>query len=240
MEKEEQRIEDKTSDGFILKLKNFLKKYPSFFLFLYYTMGIFVGKSAKKSIAHLPVGSVIINLGAGVKKVREDVINVDVSPYAGVDVVADVCQLPFEDNYADAIISECLLEHVKDPIVAVKEMYRVLKPDGMVYISTPFIVGFHSSPGDYQRWTASGLRELLKDFKEEELGIAAGPTNAMTYILREWLAMALSFNFDFLQQILTLFFMVIFAPLNLLDFIFARYESAKKIAHIFYFIGIKK
>lgn len=231
---------NKTPDSFILKLKNFLKKNPKLFLFLYYTMGIFVGKSAQKSITHLPEGSVIINLGAGVKKVRKDVINVDITSYAGVDVVADVCQLPFENNYTDAVIAECLLEHVQDPIAAVREIHRILKPGGMVYISTPFIVGFHSSPGDYQRWTTSGLRQLLKDFKEEELGIAVGPTNAMTYILREWLAMALSFNFDFLQQILTLFFMVIFAPLNLLDFIFARYESAEKIAHIFYFIGTKK
>ena len=231
---------NKTPDSFILKLKNFLKKNPKFFLFLYYTMGIFVGKSAQKSITHLPEGSVIINLGAGVKKVRKDVINVDLTSYAGVDVVADVCQLPFENNYADAVIAECLLEHVQDPIAAVREIHRILKPGGMVYISTPFIVGFHSSPGDYQRWTTSGLRQLLKDFKEEELGIAVGPTNAMTYILREWLALVLSFNFDFLQQIFTLFFMVIFAPLNLLDFIFSRYESAEKIAHIFYFIGTKK
>jgi len=240
MEKNDQKTADKTSDGFILRLKNFLKKYPRFFLLLYYTMGIFVGKSAKKSIAHIPEGSVIINIGAGVRKVRNDVINVDIASFEGVDVVADVCQLPFQNNYADAVIAECLLEHVKDPIKAVSEMHRVLKPGGLVYISTPFIVGFHSSPGDYQRWTVPGLRELLKDFKEEELGIAVGPTNAMTYILREWLALALSFNSSFLQQILSLFFLVLFAPLNLLDFILARYESAEKIAHLFYFIGIKR
>ena len=240
MGKNNQETSDKTPDSFTLKLKNFLKKYPKFFLFLYHTLGIYVGKSAKKSIAYIPKGSVIINLGAGVKKVREDVIDVDIAPYVGVDVVADVCALPFPDNYADAVIAESLLEHVRTPIAAVKEMHRVLKPGGMIYISTPFMIGFHSSPGDYQRWTTSGLRELLKDFNEEELGNAVGPTNAMTYILKEWLALVLSFNSSFLQQILSLFFMVVFAPLNLLDFIFARYKSAENIALMFYFIGTKK
>lgn len=240
MEEENQKTSGKAPDGFTLRLKNFLKKYPGLFLVLYYTLGIYVGKSAKKAIAHTPKGSVIINLGAGVKKVREDVIDVDIAPYTNVDVVADVTNLPFKDNYADAVIAESLLEHVRDPITAVKEMHRILKPDGLIYISTPFIIGFHSSPGDYQRWTVSGMRELLKDFQEKELGIAVGPTNAMTYILREWLALVLSFNSDLLRQILSLGFMVLFAPLNLLDFIFVHYKGAENIAHIFYFVGTKK
>lgn len=240
MRKDEQDGDNKVPDSFTLKLKNFLKKHPKFFLFLYHTLGIYVGKSAKKSIAHIPKGAIIINLGAGVKKVREDVIDVDIAPYAGVDVVADVCALPFRDNYADAVIAESLLEHVRTPIAAVKEMHRVLKPGGMIYISTPFMIGFHSSPGDYQRWTTSGVRELLKDFHEEELGNAVGPTNAMTYIVREWLALVLSFNSPLIRQILSLGLMVLFAPLNLLDFIFARYKGAENIALMFYFIGKKK
>ena len=226
-------------DDLIFKLKFFLKKHPKLFLFLYYVIGTFVGTSAKKAVAHLGEDAFIINLGSGVHRVREGAVNLDIAPHEGVDVIADVHRLPFKNDSADAVVAECLLEHLKNPEAAVKEIYRVLKPGGMMYVSTPFIIGYHSSPDDYQRWTTSGLRELLKDFKKKEFGILVGPTNAMTYILREWLATALSFNSRFLYQFFLLFFMVLFTPLNWLDFILKHYTSASSIAHIYYFIGTK-
>ncbi len=232
-------LSDRETDNLIYKLKDFIKQYPRIFLFLNHTLGTYVGKSAKKSIAHLPQGSLIINIGSGANKIREDVINFDSKPYPGVKVVADAHNLPFADNSVDAVICESLLEHVKRPDVIVKEMHRVLKPGGLIYIIVPFIIGWHSSPGDYYRWTTSGLRDLLKDFQEQELGIAVGPTNACTYILREWLAILLSFNLSILYQLWLLFFMIIFAPINFLDHIISRFESAKNIAHAYYYIGKK-
>lgn len=228
------------SDKLIFSLKEFFKKHPRLFNFLYYTLGTYIGTSAKQAVASLPVGAVILNLGAGVAKIRDDVINVDYFPYAGVDIVADVHQLPFKDESIDAVIAESLLEHVRYPQEAVREIKRILKPGGLIYISTPFIIGFHSSPGDYYRWTDVGLRELLNDFKEQTLGIAVGPTNALTFILREWLALIFSFNIAVLHQFWVLFFMVIFAPLNWADYVLGRFNAARNIAHIFYFIGSKK
>ncbi|QQG46210.1 MAG: class I SAM-dependent methyltransferase [Candidatus Niyogibacteria bacterium] len=228
------------SDGLVFAIKKIVKKYPKLFFILNHTLGIFVGKSAGQSIRHLAKGSVILNLGSGSAIIREDVINVDIERHPGVKVVADAAKLPFKNDSVDAIIAESLLEHILDPGAVVKEIHRVLKIGGIVYITTPFIIGFHSSPNDYYRWTDSGLRELLKNFEEKELGIMVGPTNAMTYILREWLALVLSFNINFLRQIFVMFFMVLFAPLNFLDYIFARFKGAKNIAHAFYFMGIKK
>ncbi len=227
-------------DNLIFKTKLFFKKYPRIFSFFYYTLAVFVGKSAKQSIKYLPKGSLILNLGSGSKIIREDVINVDSHPYPGVKVIADVYNLPFEDNSADAVIAESLLEHLRSPELAIKEMRRVLKPGGLLYILVPFMLGFHSSPDDYYRWTNSGLRELLKGFQEKEVGEAYGPTNTLTYVAREWLAVALSFNIGIIYQVLSLFFMVILAPLNLLDYIFCHFKSAQNSAYAFYFIGIKK
>jgi SAM-dependent methyltransferase len=227
------------SDDLIFKAKKIVKKNPKIFFLINHVFGIFVGKSAKKSIAHLSKDAVILNLGSGSAIIRENVINVDIEPHPGVKVVADAVNLPFGDNYADAVIAESLLEHVLDPQKVIREIFRVVKPGGMIYISAPFIIAFHSSPNDYYRWTAPGLRKLLKDFKEKEFGILVGPTNAMTYILREWLALVLSFNINFLRQILIMFFMVFFAPLNLLDYLLARFKGAENIAHLYYFIGTK-
>lgn len=230
---------EQPSDALIYKLKLFVKKSPRLFTLVNNILGTYVGKSARKSIAQVRKDAVIINIGAGAEIIRTDVINVDIHPYAGVHIVADIHELPFMDNTVDAVIAESVLEHLSDPTRAVTEMRRVLKPGGLVYISVPFIIGYHSSPGDYYRWTTSGLRELLKDFREEELGIAVGPTNALTYILREWLATLLSFNSSILYQCWILFFMVLFAPLNLMDHFLKYYQSASTIAHLYYFIGRK-
>jgi len=229
-----------SENSLTVKVKSFLRKYPKIFFFFYYTLGVFIGKTAKQAIKNVPPGSLILNLASGIKTIRKDVVNVDLFPYPNVQVVADIHNLPFKDNSADAVICESSLEHLKNPEKAVKEMRRVLKPGGLLYISAPFIVGFHASPDDFYRWTLPGLKEFLKDFQERESGVGWGPTYALTSILREWLAIVLSFNINFLYQILSLFFMVVFAPLNLLDYIFSRFKSAKNIAYGFYFIGTKK
>lgn len=229
-----------TNTSFTFKLKELLKVHPLFFFTLYYTLGSFVGKSAKASVKGLSRSAVILNVASGVKIIRPDVINIDVNSYPGVLVVADALNLPFKDGVADAVVCESSLEHFPNPQAAVKEMQRVLKPGGLVYASVPFIAGFHASPHDYYRWTEAGVQELFRDFSLKEIGVGWGPTYALTTILREWLATVLSFNVQVLHQIWAIFFTVLFAPFNFLDFIFARFSLAKNIAFGFYFIGTKK
>lgn len=228
------------SDALIFRIKEELRKYPKVFFFFYYTAAIFTGVTARQAIAHIPKGARIINIGSGIKVIREGVINVDLVQHPNVSVVADVHQLPFETGSVDAVIAEMLLEHLERPEVAVAEMHRVLKQDGLLYITVPFMLGFHSSPGDYQRWTTAGLRKLLSGFEEKRLGVAMGPTNSLTYALREWLAILLSFGSRTLYQMFHLAFLIILAPLNVFDFLLSRYPSAENFCYAFYFIGTKK
>ena len=46
--------------------------------------------------------------------------------------VGSIYELPFEDDYFDAVFSHALLEHLNDPTKALDEMVRVLKPDGIM------------------------------------------------------------------------------------------------------------
>src|SRR3989344_510622 len=137
--------------------------------------------------------------------------------------------------------SKKAIEHVPrgSLIVNVASGIKVIRED-VIYIIVPFIQGFHSSPSDYYRWTKEGVKELFKNFEEKELGIFGGPTYAFTSVLREWLAVILSFNSEFAYQIFSLVFLVLLAPFNFLDYVFSRYKSADNIASSFYFIGTKK
>jgi ubiquinone/menaquinone biosynthesis C-methylase UbiE len=52
-------------------------------------------------------------------------------------VQADVQDLPFGDDSFDAIVSCETVEHLPDPTVAVREMFRVCSPGGRLYLTTP-------------------------------------------------------------------------------------------------------
>jgi predicted SAM-dependent methyltransferase len=57
------------------------------------------------------------------------------SPLA--DVKADICALPFENNSFDVVLCNHVLEHIKDDIQAMLELYRVMKPGGWGILQIP-------------------------------------------------------------------------------------------------------
>lgn len=59
------------------------------------------------------------------------------SPLAKVKM--DIHKIPFEDNTFDAAMCNHVLEHVEDDILAMKEICRVLKPDGWAILQVPFM-----------------------------------------------------------------------------------------------------
>lgn len=226
-------------DGLVYQLKQFFKQYPRIFFIIYNLVAFFVGKKPADAIRGLPAGARIVNIGSGAKRIAPHVINVDLAAERYVDVQASAYALPFVDGSIDFIISESLLEHLEMPERAVQEMERILKKGGGIYIVTPFMLGFHSSPNDYFRWTIPGLKILLRDFECTEAGVAIGPTAAVLAALREWLAMLLSFNSTFLYQCWLVVFMLVGIPFNLFDFLLVHYRFAATHSLAYYYIGTK-
>src|SRR6185369_12620355 len=72
----------------------------------------------------------------------------------------DICKdaLPRKFN---VVIADQVLEHVPQPVEAVKNMYKMTAAGGHVLIATPFLFRVHARPNDFQRWTEAGLRQLL-------------------------------------------------------------------------------
>lgn len=241
IEKPNVGFNSESNDLIVNKIKIFVKKYPTIFSIIFRSVGIsFLGKSSKKAIENLKNGSVILNLGAGPTSVREDVINIDFYPFENVDLIADISDLPFTSNSIDAIICEHVLEHVPSPDKIVSEMYRVLKPGGLVYIVIPFVMSFHSSPLDFYRWSKMGLEEMMKDFNKVESGTRSGPGGAVNYVLAEYFAILFSVGLNKLHQILFICFFILFAPFSWLDNLIGRFKVSENIAQHFYFIGTKK
>ena len=64
---------------------------------------------------------------------------VDFCGKRGIDnvQVADAVNIPYSDNMFEIVIALDVIEHIKDDEMALKEIYRVLKPQGMAIITAP-------------------------------------------------------------------------------------------------------
>lgn len=100
-------------------------------------------------------------------------IGCDIQEGAGVDRVEDIHSLTFEDDSVGTVICLETLEHVRDPIRAVAEMHRVLRPGGVLAVSSLMFFPIHAHPWDFWRFTPEGFEQLLAPF-ESKLVVAQG------------------------------------------------------------------
>ena len=66
--------------------------------------------------------------------------------YAPLDYECDATAIPVEDETFDAILCTEVLEHVPEPIKVLKELGRVLKINGRLFLSAPLGSGLHQQP----------------------------------------------------------------------------------------------
>jgi SAM-dependent methyltransferase len=131
-----------------------------------------------------------LNLGAGNTNCHERVINLDIQDANSIDILNIGTELPFADNSLDLVISQEVLEHIEEPLHALSEVWRVLRPGGKFYCQVPFVIGFHPGPCDYWRFSRQAL-ELLFENEEwsiEELELSLGHGSGFYRILVEFLA----------------------------------------------------
>jgi len=78
------------------------------------------------------------------------------------DVYYDGKHFPFENAEFDSLLSNQVLEHVFNPTEFLSEINRVLKINGKLLISVPFVWDEHEQPYDYARYSSFGLIHLLQ------------------------------------------------------------------------------
>ena len=93
-------------------------------------------------------------------------ITIDVDDKRNPDFVMSVSDLKFKNDEFDLVLMLEVLEHVDQPFSASEEILRVLRPGGILLLSTPFTFGIHDAPYDFWRFTKYGLRKMFNRFEE--------------------------------------------------------------------------
>ena len=116
-----------------------------------------------------------------------DVVGTDIYLSASVSTICDAHYLPFPKSYFDGVWIQAVLEHVVDPQAAVREIFRVLKKNGVVYSEIPFMQQVHEGAFDFTRFTLSGHRYLFRRFDAIRLGVLGGPGVAFSWSFRYYI-----------------------------------------------------
>jgi SAM-dependent methyltransferase len=142
---------------------------------------------------NFPLGRWNLYIG-GAGRVVESYINLDLYALPGVDVAANAEQLPFPAGVFTRVECDAVLEHVRDPVKVIDEIYRVLAPGGYVHIVTPFCHPFHEYPKDYRRFTLDGIKELGGRMEVVAEGWRTGPTATLLVFVLEYAKLLLPFR----------------------------------------------
>ena len=114
----------------------------------------------------------IIDLGCGTKPYVQ---LFDCAEYLGLDlprqtsntnIAADLFfdgkNLPLADESFDNAVTFQVFEHVFTPDLFLKEIHRVLKPNGHLLLTVPFVWDEHEQPYDFARYSSFGLKAVLE------------------------------------------------------------------------------
>jgi SAM-dependent methyltransferase len=75
----------------------------------------------------------------------------------------DICRDAPVEPCADVLFCEQVLEHVRHPTRAARNLLRLLHPGGLAIVSVPFLIRIHREPEDYWRFAPAGLQALMED-----------------------------------------------------------------------------
>jgi ubiquinone/menaquinone biosynthesis C-methylase UbiE len=143
-------------------------------------------KWIEETLKKIPAGLTILDAGAGESQFKKfcdhlKYIAQDFGQYSGegniglqtgtwdntkLDIVSDILSIPLPDHSVDAIMCTEVLEHIPDPLGAIKEFNRLVKPGGYLLITAPFASITHFAPYHF----ASGLSRFFYEKNLAENG----------------------------------------------------------------------
>jgi SAM-dependent methyltransferase len=107
---------------------------------------------------HISAGSRVLDVGAGIGPYRPFFAHCGYythdfgnepgtqGKYTSLDYISDIIKIPVEDSSFDVVLCTEVLEHVPEPILAVKEMARILRSGGRLLLAAPLGSFLHQEP----------------------------------------------------------------------------------------------
>lgn len=151
-----------------------------------------------RAAAQAEPGWRVLDAGAGAAPYRPLFAHTDyvTSDWAGsvhdaaltCDVIAPLDRLPLADGSFHVVVATEVLEHVTDAPAVLRELHRVLRPGGRLWITTPFVWELHEEPHDYARYTGYALARLLTGagFTDVQVDAVGGWFSVVGQLLRNY------------------------------------------------------
>jgi ubiquinone/menaquinone biosynthesis C-methylase UbiE len=147
--------------------------------------------------------------------------------------------MKFKNASFDHTVAFQVLEHHINPEELIKEMYRITKPGGLIFLTVPFLGGIHEEPHDYQRYTKFGLAHLFDAYKSKILILESYGSIASTIstLLNEELC-----NFANINRMNYFISLILYPPLLIIQYLSLFIDLFIKSDHIVrgYLILVKK
>jgi len=147
---------------------------------------------------------------------------------------------PVADSSVDLLFSCSVIEHLRDPELAIREIHRILKPGGMAYAEIEFLRALHMAPVDFTRYTIPGIISVFErnGFATIDKGISSGPFTAVALFLRDF-AVEISPRPEgrFLSRVISSWLV---QPIKYLDWIFNNFSRASALANNLFYLGEKR
>lgn len=111
---------------------------------------------------HIREGHQVLDFGCGTMPYRAMVEHCG-GTYVGADfdgapvTISEDGRIARDDSSVDVVLSVQVLEHVRDLDTYFSEIARILKPGGVMLLSTHGTWLYHPHPEDHRRWTRMGL-----------------------------------------------------------------------------------
>jgi len=137
----------------------------------------------KSQAEQVPEGSRVLDVGAGPARYRrlfnhceyrtqdfkgltpEQAEWAEATDYGDIDYVSDISQIPVPDRSFDVVLCTEVLEHVPEPVAAIREISRILRPGGRLLLTAPQRSGSHQAPFHYYGgFTPEWYRHFLPEY----------------------------------------------------------------------------
>lgn len=196
----------------------------------------------------------VLDLGCGVMPYKEFLLESNrILNYTGIDLEPtiyhnqvkpdrfwDGITIPFEDNSFDWVIATEFFEHYFEMENLLKEIKRVLKKDGTLFFTVPFIWTLHEVPHDQYRFTPFYLERLFlkTGFFENHIKSLGGFNRSMATMLGLWL------EHSYVKKAKKRFLKFLFTPfyhyLLKKDYIYKTFDNHQMPSGLYGFARVKK